>query len=70
MHFSRHRKYICIKMDFDEYWDVDKYKLNHESEEHWNLKKKFLVAHKNKFSEDRLLCLAQVFINVQFLECK
>lgn len=70
MYFSRHRKYFCIKMNFDKSWDVEKYKLSHENEEHWNLKKKFLIAHKDKFSEEKLICLAQVFINVKFLGCK
>ncbi|KAL1450658.1 hypothetical protein WDU94_002997 [Cyamophila willieti] len=50
------------------YWT--KYKSNHEPSEHWELREKFLEAHKDKFDEDRLVCLAQVFYNVEFLGCK
>lgn len=57
-------------MSFDTSWDVDKYKSEHESDEHWELRRKFLIAHKLKYSEDRLVSLAQVFINVEFLGCR
>uniref|UniRef100_A0A8D8ZK49 G patch domain-containing protein 2 n=2 Tax=Cacopsylla melanoneura TaxID=428564 RepID=A0A8D8ZK49_9HEMI len=50
------------------YWT--KYRSNHEPKEHWELREKFLEAHKDKFDEDRLVCLAQVFYNVEFLGCK
>ncbi|KAI5716721.1 hypothetical protein M8J76_011243 [Diaphorina citri] len=50
------------------YWD--KYKSSHEPKEHWSLRKKFLETHKDSFDEDRLLCLAQVFYNVEFLGCR
>lgn len=69
MRFSRHRKYFCLKMNTDESWDVNKYKLSHESERIWNFRKKFLVTYKDKFPEDKLKCLAQVFINIKFLGC-
>jgi len=29
-----------------------------------------MEAHKDRFSEERLICLAQVFVNVQLLRCK
>lgn len=51
-------------------WDVNKYKSEFESEEHWNLRKNFMLAHMDKFSEDKLVCLAQVFFNVEFLGCR
>jgi len=51
-------------------WDVDTYKTDHESEEHWELRKKFMETYKDKFEEDELVCLAQVFVNVEFLGCK
>lgn len=50
------------------YWD--KYKSSHEPKEHWSLRKKFLETHKDSFDEERLLCLAQVFYNVEFLGCR
>lgn len=57
-------------MNFDQSWDVEKYKAKHESENHWQFRKTFLLTHKNKFPEDRLVCLAQVFFNVEFMGCR
>jgi len=57
-------------MNFDTSWNVDKYKLDHECDEHWNFKRKFMIAHKNKFPEDRLVCLSQVFFCIKYLGCK
>lgn len=34
------------------------------------MRKRFFEAHKDTFDEDRLLCLAQTFYNVEFLGCK
>lgn len=50
--------------------NVDDYKSEHECDEHWELRRKFLLAHKDKFTLNELLCLAQVFTNVEFLGCK
>ncbi|VVC40678.1 Hypothetical protein CINCED_3A004697 [Cinara cedri] len=57
-------------MSFDTTWDVDQYKSEHENEEHWLFRRRFLIAHKDKFPEDRLVSLAQVFFNIEFLGCK
>lgn len=51
-------------------WDVEQFKAEHESDEHWELRRKFLLTHKDKFPEDELLCLAQVFTNVEILGCR
>lgn len=51
-------------------WNVDAYKNEHESLEHWELRKKFLLTYKDKFPEDELICLAQVFANIEFLGCR
>lgn len=51
-------------------WDVDYYKTDYESEEHWELRRSFMMAHKDKFGEDELVCLAQVFTNVEFMGCR
>jgi len=51
-------------------WDVDSYRTEYESEEHWDLRRSFMLAHKEKFEEDRLVCLAQTFINMEFMGCK
>lgn len=51
-------------------WDIDKYRTEHESEEHWKLKKDFMLAHQDKYPEARLVCLAQVLANTEFLGCR
>lgn len=56
-------------MSFDVSWDVDKHRSEFEYEDHWLFRRQFLIAHKNKFPEDQLVCLAQVFFNVEFLGC-
>ncbi|RZF45184.1 hypothetical protein LSTR_LSTR009955 [Laodelphax striatellus] len=57
-------------MSFDTNWDVEKYKSEFDAEDHWNLRKSFLLAHKDKYPEEKLICLAQVFYNVEFLGCR
>jgi len=57
-------------MSFPTDWDIEKYRVGYESEEHWELRKQFLLKHKNKYPEDKLVCLAQVFYNVEFLGCR
>ncbi|XP_018307558.1 NF-kappa-B-repressing factor isoform X1 [Mycetomoellerius zeteki] len=51
-------------------WDVEQHKVEYESDEHWELRRKFLMTHKHKFPEDMLVCLAQVFVNVELLGCR
>ncbi|XP_072752825.1 NF-kappa-B-repressing factor [Anoplolepis gracilipes] len=57
-------------MSVNEDWDVEQHKVEYESDEHWELRRNFLLAHKDKFSEDTLVCLAQVFVNVELLGCR
>ncbi|GLG98536.1 Protein of unknown function [Gryllus bimaculatus] len=57
-------------MSFNTEWDIDKYKTEYESEEHWQLRRCFMETHKNKFPEERLVCLAQVFTNIEFMGCR
>ncbi|CAH0599763.1 unnamed protein product [Chrysodeixis includens] len=61
---------INITSTFDEDWDVEKYKDEHESEEHWLLRKAFMERWKNNYPEERLICLARVFCNVELLGCR
>lgn len=51
-------------------WDVDDYRTEYESEEHWELRRDFMLEHKDRFDEERLVCLAQTFINMEFMGCK
>ncbi|XP_053983379.1 NF-kappa-B-repressing factor isoform X1 [Hylaeus volcanicus] len=57
-------------MSSEDDWDVEQHKTEHECDEHWELRRKFLLAHKDKFPEDELVCLAQVFTNVELLGCR
>ena len=50
-------------------WDVMKYRTKYEPEEHWNLKREFMESHKDRIDEKRLICLAQVYINIKLLGC-
>lgn len=59
-----------MKMSGEDDWDVERHKTEHECDEHWELRRKFLLAHKDKFPEDELICLAQVFTNVELLGCR
>ncbi|KYN02266.1 NF-kappa-B-repressing factor [Cyphomyrmex costatus] len=57
-------------MSMEDDWDVEQHKVEYESDEHWELRRKFLLTHKDKFPEDVLVCLAQVFVNVELLGCR
>jgi hypothetical protein len=41
-----------------------------EPDEQWEMRKKFMEANKHKFAEDRVVCLAQVLVNMEFLGTK
>lgn len=56
--------------EFSTDWDVDDYRTEYESEEHWELRRDFMLEHKHRFDEERLVCLAQTFINMEFMGCK
>ena len=51
----------------EEDWDVEKYHNNYEPEEQWEMKKKFMESNKSLFPEQRVICLAQVLVNMEFL---
>jgi hypothetical protein len=54
----------------EEEWDIDECRGDHESDEHWELRRNFLSTNKGRFLKLRLLSLSQVFVNVEFLGCK
>ncbi|CAH1642937.1 unnamed protein product [Spodoptera littoralis] len=51
-------------------WDVEKYRDEHECEDHWQLRKAFMEKWKNNFPEERLVCLARVYTNIEFMGCR
>lgn len=54
----------------DTSWDIEKYRCEYEPTNHWNLRKKFMELHKDKYPEGRLVSLAQLFINITCLGCR
>ena len=54
----------------DTSWDVDKYRSPHEPSHHWALRRRFMEENKGRFPEKRLVCLAQVFANAEFMGCR
>ena len=51
-------------------WSIDQYRTKFEPADHWDLKKEFMLAHKSLIEEERLICLAQVYVNIEILGCK
>lgn len=45
-----------------EFKNFEEYHKSYEL--HWDLRRRFLQVHEDKFSTDRLLCMSNVFINV------
>lgn len=50
--------------------DLLKYRKQNETEREWQLKKLFIETFISKYDEDRLLCLAQCYVNVQTMGCR
>lgn len=51
-------------------WSIESYHNPFEPDEQWELKKKFMEEYRHMFDEDRLVCLAQVLVNVEILGCR
>lgn len=51
-------------------WDVDKYYDDTEPDQHWELRKQFMITHKGTFSEEYLVALARTFTNIEFMGCR
>jgi len=49
--------------------DINNYRMQHESDKEWCMRRAFLVAHREKFSDSRLCCLASCYINVECYGC-
>jgi len=62
------RKKRAADTDID--WNVEEVRGVHESVEHWDLRKTFLVENMGRFPKARLICLSQVFANMEFLGCR
>jgi len=49
--------------------DIDSYRMKHESDKEWRMRREFLLAHHEKFLDSRLCCLASCYINVECYGC-
>lgn len=50
--------------------NIEKYRKSYELPHHWKLRKEFLQVHADKFGSDRLICLSNVFVNVECMGLK
>ena len=48
---------------------IEKFKSCHEPKHQWELKKRFMMAHRDSFHLMELVGLAQTFGNIEFLGC-
>ncbi|XP_053667705.1 uncharacterized protein LOC128718056 [Anopheles marshallii] len=56
--------------DIDETsFNIDQFRNPFEGEEHWCLRRAFLEKNQQVLSPDELICLAQVYMNVELLGC-
>jgi len=56
--------------DLEEVWNIDEHKGVHESDEHWNLRRKFMERIQYQYPKMRVLSLSQVFANMEILGCR
>ncbi|XP_077514594.1 uncharacterized protein LOC144125246 [Amblyomma americanum] len=49
--------------------DLERFRQRWEPDEHWAMRREFILRHQNRFPENRLLCLAQTFVNMELLGC-
>ena len=53
----------------DETW-VETLRGEHESNKEWAIKKSFILAHAPNYDRERLVCLANCFINMELYGCR
>ena len=49
---------------------LEDFRPDYESDDQWELRKKFLERHWGRYTKNRLICLSQIFINMEFFGCK
>ena len=47
--------HLRLQMTHNQDWDLEKYNSPHEPKHHWQLKKKFMEHHKDRFPESELV---------------
>ena len=49
--------------------EIEKQRSAHEPQHHWELKRRFMLAHRDKFPMSELAGLAQTLGNIEFMGC-
>lgn len=49
---------------------LEEFRPAYESDDQWVLRREFLKRHWGKYPKNRLICLSQIFINMEFFGCK
>lgn len=55
-------------MEYVDVNQIDQYRAPYEIDEHWNLRKQFILAHAETIDKNKLLCLAQAYVNITTLK--
>jgi hypothetical protein len=50
--------------------DIEKFRNPHETDKEWKLKELFITKYKDQIQDNRLICLAQCYVNVETLGCR
>lgn len=60
---------LCDSNEYIDKNSLDTFRNEYEGSEHWLARRKFIERHINDYKKNRLLCLSQIFININFLGC-
>ncbi|XP_065344760.1 partner of xrn-2 protein 1 [Cloeon dipterum] len=50
--------------------EINSFRQEHESDEHWQLRREFLDAHFEKFPSSKLQCYSHTYVNIEVLGCR
>ncbi|XP_039296051.1 uncharacterized protein LOC120354060 isoform X1 [Nilaparvata lugens] len=60
---------MSLRLDFVDKWTVDQYRDALDTDEQWDLKRSFMLAHCESFPVERLLYFTEIFCNITFKMC-
>uniref|UniRef100_A0A182PEK8 NF-kappa-B-repressing factor n=1 Tax=Anopheles epiroticus TaxID=199890 RepID=A0A182PEK8_9DIPT len=64
-----HGGWIEESLSEEEPLDIDQLRNPLEEDEHWQLRRAFLAKNQHVLERDELICLAQVYMNIELLHC-
>lgn len=65
MHKNKHQQDSDQQLPIERIENINDYMKSYELPHHWQLRKEFIQIHAGKFDLDRLICLSNVFVNVE-----